>query len=62
MHLTEEEQVKKVPVGAYRVMHKAIAQLLMEGGNEWTTWTDAHILATAAAKALAENDWKVVIG
>lgn len=62
MHLTEEEQLKRVPIGAYRPMHEAIARLLMDGDNEWTTWTDAHILTSAAAKALAEAGWRVVIG
>ena len=50
-----------VPLAARQAMQKALwERCIQPADNEWTTWTDAIILAEAAATALWEAGWAVV--
>lgn len=49
-----------VPFPARRAMQVAIWEdCIRSGGNEWTTWSDAVILAETAARALTRAGWDV---
>ena len=51
-----------VPFEARQVMQKAIWERCIRlGENEWTTWTDAIILAECAATALWEAGYEVLL-
>lgn len=48
------------PIEARRAMQYAIwERCIQPHGNEWTTWTDAIILAEVAAAALLEAGWTI---
>jgi hypothetical protein len=50
-----------VPMEARLVMQKALwERCIRPADNEWTTWTDAIVLAECAATALWEDGWTVV--
>lgn len=50
-----------VPFEARQAMQTALwERCIRPGDNEWTTWTDAIILAEAAATALWEAGWTVI--
>lgn len=48
-----------VPFEARRAMQKVIWEECMLSDNEWTTWTDAIILAETAAQALTDAGYEV---
>jgi hypothetical protein len=50
----------EVPFPARKAMQEALFELL-KLDNEWTTWSDAIVLAEAAATALQDAHYEVTI-